>query len=604
MYVSRRHLGLLLGLATLSGAIPARAAGWLESRVTAHSATVDVERNGTATVSEELGVRVRGGPMAELGLAGVDSDAEPLPDATVICTDDSKFGTVPLSVTREADGSLKLTVERERGLRTGSYVFRFSYRTGLLQRELIRRSGSHVELRWVGPRFEDGLDSARVTFRIPEAGVAPMLPTPGASTGTVSELDELGGVFVGNLRRAPGKDELEIVRPHVARGEPALWRVWVADSAFEHFSSVSPSKSPLLLPSRELGDSPNERLGWLVGAALAGLSFGLLLLAKWRGFALAASQRHAQARALIGLPPGLRATLGGVLLALAVIAGGRWDEPSLVGALLLGAMLCAALYVKPGRPAPRGPGQWLPLSERDAFAPQTEKLPGRWLDASTRAGGSVLLLLLAAALAAHFWVRAHSPYRAVELLLGAAVLLPLFLTGRARELPVAPGSDPERMLWRVLCGLKKRGLRAVPLARIPLGKSSADELRVLLQPRGALAGLGAIEIGVDHALGLGGVVAEPYVLLRVREESPCARALPARTALQRGRKPEERVAVLRPKLPTVAETLSLASELVDLLTQPPTSAGSSKSAASSAGSAASARKPRRSASPAHAMTLP
>jgi hypothetical protein len=79
----------------------------------------------------------------------------------------------------------------------------------------------------------------------------------------------------------------------------------------------------------------------------------------------------------------------------------------------------------------------------------------------------------------------------------------------------------------------------------------------------------------------------------VREGSPCAAALPARLSFQRGRKVEERVAVLRPKLPTVAETLSLVAELCELLSQP-------TSARSSAGKAASARKPVRRVSPAHA----
>ena len=599
MYVLRRHLAALASTALLFTAFPAHAAGWLETRVTGHSATVDVERNGTATVSQELGIRVRGGPLAELPVAGVDSDAEPLPDSTVICTDDAKFGTVPLSVTREPDGSLKLTVDRARGLRTGSYVFRFSYRTQLLKRELIRRVGSHIELRWVGPRFDDGLDSARVTFRIPEAGVAPTLPSPGASAGTVNELDELGGVFVGNLRRAPGKDELEIVRPHVARGEPPLWRVWAADSAFDAFSAGAPPKSPAFLASHELGETPRERLSWLLGALGAGIGFGLMVFAKWRGFRAAAGLRGAEAQALLPIAPGVRAALGGVLVGMAVIAGGRWDEPTLVGLLLLGAMACAALYAKPGRAAPRGPGQWLPLSEADAFARDLVRLPGRFLDGSTLAGALVLGVLFGGALALHFWERQHSPYRAVELLLGATVLLPVFLTGRARELPVGAGGDPHRTLQRVLSGLRKRGLRAVPLARLPQGKSSADELRLLLSPRGALAGLIAVEVGTDHALGLGGIVAEPYVLLRVREGSPCAQVLPPQTSFQRGRKPEERVAVLRPKLPTVAETLALLSELVEVLTQASPSPPSS--ARSSAGKPASARKPARPASPAHAI---
>jgi len=600
MYVLRRHLAALASAALLLAAIPAQARpGWVETRVTAHAATVDVERNGTAIVTQELGVRLRGGPLAELPVSGVDGDAEPLPDATVICTDDPKFGTVPLSLFREPDGSLKLTVERERGLRTGSYVFRFSYRTQLAKRELIRRVGSHVELRWVGPRFDDGLDSARVTFRIPEASVAPMLPTPGSSGGAVNELDELGGVFVGNLRRAPGKDELEIVRPHVARGEPALWRVWVADSTFDAFGAVPASPTPTLLASHALGESPRERLGWLLGASLAGLALGSLVFAKWRTFAAAAALRGAEARALVPLAPGVRAAVAGALLGLAVIAGGRWDEPTLAAVLLLGVMACAALYATPGRAAPRGPGQWLPLSEADAFARQSTKLPGRWLDASTLPGALVLGLLLAGALALHFWERQHSPYRAVELLLATSVLLPVFLTGRSQELPALPGGDPRRMLQRLLGGLRRRKVRAVPLARLPRGSSDADELRLLLQPKGALSGLMAVEVGTDHALGLGGVVAEPYVLLRVREDSPCARALPAQMSFQRGRKSEERVAVLRPKVPSVAETLALLEELLALLAQP--SSAPPTSASSSLGRRASARKPGRAASPAHAM---
>jgi hypothetical protein len=600
MYVLRRHLAALASAALIFAAIPARAAaGWVETRVTGHAASVDVERNGTATVTQELGIRLRGGPLAELPVAGVDSDAEPLPDATVICTDDQKFGTVPLSVTREPDGSLKLTVERERGLKTGSYVFRFSYRTQLAKRELIRRVGSHVELRWVGPRFDDGLDSARVTFRVPEANVAPMLPSPGSSGGAVNELDELGGVFVGNLRRAPGKDELEVIRPHVARGEPALWRVWVADSAFDAFTATATPRSPALLTSRELGESPRERLTWLLGAVGAGLMFGLLVFAKWRAFQAAAALRNAKPQALVPLAPGLRAALSGVLLGLAVIAGGRWDEPTLVGLLLLGVMACAALYATPGRAAPRGPGQWLPLSESDAFSRKPALLPGRYLDASSWLGALVLGLLFVGVLALHFVERQHSPYRAVEFLLGSTVLLPVFLTGRAQELPALPGGDPRRMLERLLSGLRRKGLRAVPLARLPQGASNADELRLLVQPRGALAGLMAVEVGADHALGLGGMVAEPYVLLRVREGSPCSQALPAQTSFQRGRKPDERVAVLRPKLPTVAETLALINELVEVLTQAPPAPPTS--ARSSAGRAASARKPRRTASPAHAM---
>ena len=425
---------------------------------------------------------------------------------------------------------------------------------------------------------------------------------PGAGGGTVNDLDELGGVFVGNLRRSPGKDELEIVRPHVARGEPALWRVRVADTAFESFAGGFAPKTKSTLTSRELGESPRERLTWLLGALGAGIAFGMLLVAKWRGFRAVALERRAQAAALIPLSAGLRAALGGTFLGFAVIAGGRWDEPTLVGALVLGAMACATLYAKPGRPAPRGPGQWLPLSEADAFAKAEPRSPGRFLDASTWPGAIVLGVVVLAALGLHLLERLSSPYRAVELLVAAAALMPVFLTGRAAELPVNPGGDPRGVLKRLLLGLRRRGLRVVPLARLPLGSAAPDELRLLIQPRGALAGLTAIEVGADYAVGLGGVVTEPYVLVRVREGSSCLTALSDRLAFQRGRKPEERVALLRPKLPTVAVSVALVTELVQHLTtaKPELPQGPTR-APSSRGKGASPSKPARVSSPAHAI---
>ena len=257
-------------------------------------------------------------------------------------------------------------------------------------------------------------------------------------------------------------------------------------------------------------------------------------------------------------------------------------------------MSCSVLYAMPGRAAPRGPGQWLPLSEADAFASKPDALPGRWLDAGRLPGALLLLALCGGFVAAHIAVRAHSPYRAVELLMGGALLLPVFLTGRARELPVVLGGDPGKLLQRLLAGLRQRGQRAVPLARLPQGSSVADEVRLSVQLRGALPGFLALELGVEHAVGPFGLVVEPYALLRVREGSACAEALSGQLSFQRGRKPEERVALIWPKLPTTSEALALVVELAELLQKP-------SSPRSSAGKPASARKPARAASPAHAM---
>jgi hypothetical protein len=111
----------------------------------------------------------------------------------------------------------------------------------------------------------------------------------------------------------------------------------------------------------------------------------------------------------------------------------------------------------------------------------------------------------------------------------------------------------------------------------------------------------AVEVGVEHAVGLGGLVVEPFLVLRLREGSVCAEALTGKLGFQRGRKSDERVAVLWPKLPTIGCTLSLVDELLDLLRAPTGAAQPPSSARSAGGKPASARKPLRAASPAHAM---
>src|SRR4029079_4563316 len=144
-------------------------------------------------------------------LAGVDLDAEPLPDATVTAVAGTKaqLPTTPLLIEKRDDGKLRIEIDREKGLRTGVYSFHFQYRTDLLKRDLIRRDGNQVEVRWVGPRFEQGIDSARVVFRLPAGPTPPVLPDVNGSVGRLQDGDALGGVFIGNLHRLAEQDELD-----------------------------------------------------------------------------------------------------------------------------------------------------------------------------------------------------------------------------------------------------------------------------------------------------------------------------------------------------------------------------------------------------------
>jgi len=571
MYVSGRHLTTLCaaGLALISG----HAQAWVESEVRSHLATVDVDRAGRAVVTEDLTLAVRGGPLPGFELSGVDLDAEPMPDATVSSVAGSKgeLAATPLLLDKRDDGTLRIEIDREKGLRTGVYSFHFQYRTDLLKRDLIRREGNDVEVRWIGPRFTQGIDSARVVFRLPAGPTPPTLPDLGASSGRLDDADALGGVFIGNLHRLADKDELDIVRPHVSRGEPVLWRVRASAKAFDTFANPpqvahvekAPSARALALGAVS---QPRQRLSWWLGAALAALVYAFAVAGKWRYFMALCRLRAATPRALVPLPVGPRAAASGVLLAAAFVSAAWFDQATLGALLLVLAMALACQFATPAKVVLRGPGQWLPLSDAEAFARTNAPTPGRLLDAGTWPGLALFAaacVLLAGGAGALF---ARAPYQALLLLLGSSCLLPLFFTGRAAQLPADLATRPRALLSRLAKTLRRAdAIKVVAWARIPEGAREADELRLLVQVPGALRGLLGLEIGLEYSASAGGSAAAPFVLIRAREGSQAVSALPREVTWTRGRKADERAAILRPRLPTLAHCERLVLELSALL---------------------------------------
>ena len=134
---------------------------------------------------------------------------------------------IPLLLHKREDGSLRLEIDHKKGIRRGTYLFEFRYRTNLQKRNLLSEDGARVLISWVGPRFADGIDSARVVFRLPTAKLAPRLPPVDSEQTALGLEDDPGGVFLSNLRRASDKDELEVVRPHIAKGSAAELRTQV-----------------------------------------------------------------------------------------------------------------------------------------------------------------------------------------------------------------------------------------------------------------------------------------------------------------------------------------------------------------------------------------
>ena len=545
------------------------AAAWVEQNPKGLLSVVEVERDGHATVSHELVLEVRGGPLKTIELGTADADAEILPDATV--TRAAGGIPIPLIVQRRSDGTLGLEVDLPKGIRSGTYLFKVRYRTDLAARGRFRRRASSVELGWVGPRLDAGIDGVRAIVRLPAGDMAPRLPAVDRD-----DPDPGFGVMVSAVHHTPQGDEIELVRSHVARGEPVLWRVEASPSILDG-ASVPPQTLVEAKAPAQLATVPvkaNARSSrWLAIALGFGFVFASLVLIKERLERDASDAGRVSPRPLVPVPAWCRAVLGGAAVAAALSLGSELEEPLVAAALVLTAMALAAVRAPRLERAPRGPGRWLSLRDEDAFVSQRRTPRGAFLDSGTLRGVGVLTLVLGAVVALALGELHRSPYRALLVALGGAALMPVFFTGRASE-AVRDRVSFSRGFMRDLTRALRSRIRAKTVAwgRVPDGSHDPDELRVLIQPKDALQGLVALETGLDAQRGLGGVIGVPFVIVRAKEGSAAQAALPRGVVWARGRKPDERVAILSPKLPTVALTVALVDKLVALLAgQPPSS---------------------------------
>jgi len=590
-------------------ALPRPAWAWVEVHVAGDEARLSVERGGAALVEHKVTLKINGGPLRALDIRGVDPDAVPEPDGYVVPHKDAQRRSLasasPVALEllpREKpgdDGHEPPPVLRVRfdgkGLARGIYVLQFRYRTELGKRGLIREDGALSRLTWTGPTWDDGLDAARLTVELP---AAPTEPRADASE-SVAEGDAIAPpMTLATVRRGRDRDELELVRPYAPKGEALRWVV-LADARAFRPAEPEPKAAPAL-PVRALAAaaewSPErQRTLYLVGGAALFALFSALTALKFREVERACRAAGVTPRPLVPMPLPVRAALAGLLL-VAGVALELLLKTGTAGAALVAGAAALAAHRTPRwtrGTALRGPGRWLPVAEGEAFrAPPRAR--GVYLDVSTRAGKGIFALFVAALGAGVYAVHLRSPYHALLVALDVAALLAIFGTGRLAELPPDPAAAPVAFLRdvarRVKQGLKGTEARVVGRIRLPEGCPDADELRLGLVPRAALPGFVGIEVGVVHAPGAGGAIALPEVLLRVTAGSPCEQAVErmARSARSaRGRRPDERVLVFTPRLPTARMTAAIAAALgraVAAAPSPTTSKASGKAKAAAAGS--------------------
>lgn len=554
---SRLLSALILFLSLLSSQ---SAEAWVETAVRGHEARIEVAEDGQAIVRHRLILKVRGGPMKFLEIGGMGTSIEPLPEASVRRAVEGSQSRWPLTVSSLEDGSVRLGIGAERGIRGGSYAFSFAYSLDLNEMGWIAAVDGGTQLTWVGPRLSSGVDSAKVTFVLPRGTEAPVLAPPESGAGA--------SVLLGEIRRGAEFDEIELVRAHLAQGEPALWRVLAAPGTLNQGPVAAVSDS---LPALGAGGAAHSRfarastLQWALVASSLALFFALLTFWKAKGVLRAAQMTEARDKPLIPATPPLRAGVAG-----AALGGAVWfalQQQPWIAVVLACLSLAMTTFLLPVRIVhPRGPGEWQQVSDKASV--EKARLPGTWFETRNLRGFFLFLSIAGAIVICAYRILPSSNYLALMTIGLVALLVPLFWTGRARDFPRGP--IEQAMPWFRYLG------RAIDpqVAQVELwGRRAAvpgahghetyyDEARLRFVLPEAPAGLRALEVSLDEAAG---ACVLPCVVLRVLAESPTAERLPRSIKWQRGRSADERVAILRPSAPTRAQLLRLVRSLLSTL---------------------------------------
>jgi hypothetical protein len=562
--------------------LPRRALAWVDFKVTGDDVRLDIKKDGAARVEHKIALRISGGPLRSIDLRGVDPDAVPEPDAYVVPADEASVNSLASAVpiTTEllpppsrapADGSPALSVLRvrfdaDKGLRQGHYVVFLRYRTDLARRGLLARDGSMARVRWTGLTWEHGFD-ARATFVMPTGATEPRVEEPAVSD---AEGATPPASVLSTLRRATGRDELELMRLYAPKGEPIVWTARFDARALEVTAPRAQPVAPqAAAPQGAL--APDRRGLILLAGGVLFVFYALLVAVKSREVAAASRAAGTEPRPLIPASVFLRSAGAGCSL-VAGVALQLLLPTGTVGALFVVLAAALAAHRAPvwmRASALRSPGRWLSISEEEAFA-RPPRPKGTWLDVSTRGGKALLLATLVPLGVAVWFVSRTSLYHAHLFAYDAVALLAVFCTGRRAELPPDPMTVPAPLLRDVARRLRKtmrkvgEEVRIVPRIRVPEGSASADELRLTVIPRAPLPGFTGLEIGVVLAPSVGGCWQAPEVLLRVQAGSPCeaaVEALAGQGRWQRGRRPNERVIAFSPRLPMAWMTADLAARL-------------------------------------------
>lgn len=561
---------------------------WVELHVARDDVRLSVSPDGSARVEHKILLLVSGGPLKSFTVRGVDADAL-LEDGAFIAPEKALTGAskeeaqtkgdfaaaVPLAVKRISDPStrtdLEVTIDGGAGVSRGRYVAVLRYRTNLLAAGNLRTEGATSTIDWIGPSWEDGIETSRVTFVLPRGKSEPR-----ASEGEDS--DRGAGTYLASLTRKNDEDVLELLRPYVSKGERVLWSIQADARLFDpQVAAPSAPGSESARRSIGIGDpkqvTPSTTSSMLLFGALAlFLLVAALIAAHGLEIERRARERVQALRPLSRLPIAVRAPLASL-----VFVGGIWLElsrpRSLVGVLMVASTVLFVWYRNAEqKPTPRAPGSWLFVRTEEAFR-VARPAAAMVFDLAGWTGRAVLFVLVVVFALVGRWVAQTSTLSGIVVALDVVPLLALWRSGPRSLVPdLAVDSIPLLTAVSDRVRKKSRGrARIAPRVRMPLGEPDPDEIRVAFLPERGVFGLRAIEVGVAFGAGPGGYVLLPEVLVRFDEGTPCEALLSdvgRYGRVVRGRKADERVIAIVPKLPTARVTADLVLALLETTSQP------------------------------------
>lgn len=543
--LGKRLAVLWIAAAVTTMAPRADAAGWQEMHETSDDVRLEVGPDGIATVQHHLRYRVVAGHFKSFDLVGIDPRAEVAPEAVFTSEKGGAEVLARVEPVPKTPGTLRIMIDEGKGLGRGAYVVDVSYRLDLVATKMLTRDGAMWKLAWTAPPAPEGHDGARVIFDVPSAPTEPRLAGAAESATTLA-----------TLRRSAERDELELVRAHVPRGEAVTWAARVDPKAFARITApeLRPPLPPEVAPPSLIASNFSRILVAATFALLAG-GLAALLREKQKAVRAACAMRGASARPLLPVRWGLGPFAYGIASSLA-LANLLWWSPTLGALLVAFAMALAAHRAPSPIVRPRGPGAWQPLSDARVLLPERSlPLPTDALDIATNRARITVAIIASIVFACAWLLRSRVPQIAIALPLASFVLIPMFVTGTRAQLAPSPTDLAARLLRPARDALAAivdlSHVHLTTIARVVGAKDGSagtiDEVRLSCVPRDRIPGLRAIELALATCPGARGALLEVFV--RFDDGSAAAQRI-ANVAtgvpVVPGRTPEEKVVRLAP----------------------------------------------------------